>query len=360
MKRMIKRNSEMPLYLQVKNDIIDRINSGRIKIGDKLMSENEMIEYYGVGRVTIRAALNELTTNGCLKKEHGRGTFCIAVPNCTKRMNIDVILNCNDTYLIPFLLSGINSVLEKENCNMLLHDSKNSPQTISRIMNSIYVRGTDGIIMQSAQSSQNFFPEQLTELCKQFSVPIVSVCGSIPGVCANLMIDDSYGSKIAAQYVLDCGHTRILGLYPKDDFGADVRINSVMKTVGKQENAEISILLSKEISEDAAKLLQIVREKKITAIICYNDFFAVQCMHVLQENGFSIPEDISLIGFDDSSLSTSCLPQLTTISHPKDHMGSDAARSILLRINNKLSGYSKTTYRPELVIRQSVLDISEK
>lgn len=357
---MIERNSDTPLYLQVKNDIVNQINSGRIKIGDKLMSESEMIEYYGVGRVTIRAALNALAGTGCLKKEHGRGTFCIAVPSVAHRMNIDVILNCNDNYLIPFLLSGINSVLEKENCNMLLHDSKNSPQNITRILNSILERGTDGVILQYSQLPHNSLPEQLVELFKQMSAPIVSVCGNLNGVNANLAIDDGYGSKIAAQYVLDNGHRKLLGLYPKDDFGAETRINSVLKTVGKQEGAELQLLLSKDISEDSDKLLKMVREHGITAIICYNDFFAVQCMHVLQESGFSIPEDISLIGFDDSSLSTSCLPQLTTISHPKDHMGSDAARSILLRIKKQMKEYSKTTYRPELVIRQSVLDISGK
>ena len=72
---MIDRNSFDPLYVQVKNHITSAIESGEIKIGDKLMSENEMLKFYGVGRVTIRNALSELVAEGCLRKEQGLGTF---------------------------------------------------------------------------------------------------------------------------------------------------------------------------------------------------------------------------------------------------------------------------------------------
>ena len=66
---MIDRNSMEPLYVQVKNHIITSIENGELKIGDKLMSENEMLKFYGVGRVTIRNALSELVAEGCLRKK---------------------------------------------------------------------------------------------------------------------------------------------------------------------------------------------------------------------------------------------------------------------------------------------------
>ena len=65
---MIDRSSFEPLYIQVKNDIIADIKNGKICVGDKLMSENEMLRYYGVGRMTIRAALSELMTEKLVKK----------------------------------------------------------------------------------------------------------------------------------------------------------------------------------------------------------------------------------------------------------------------------------------------------
>lgn len=72
---MIDRKSFEPMYQQIKRDIEQQILSGQIKIGDKLMSETEMLEHYHVARMTVRAALTELVNNGCLAKERGRGTF---------------------------------------------------------------------------------------------------------------------------------------------------------------------------------------------------------------------------------------------------------------------------------------------
>ncbi|MBQ9393844.1 MAG: substrate-binding domain-containing protein, partial [Oscillospiraceae bacterium] len=87
---------------------------------------------------------------------------------------------------------------------------------------------------------------------------------------------------------------------------------------------------------------------------------AYGAMKYAQHAGIRIPEDLSIIGFDDSALSTSAVPQLTTVSHPKDHMGSDAARTLLHWIHGAITGPSDTIYRPELVIRQSVLDLHTK
>lgn len=83
---MIDRKSFEPMYQQIKRDIEQQILSGQIKIGDKLMSETEMLEHYHVARMTVRAALTELVNNGCLAKERGRGTFCVALPRQAKRV----------------------------------------------------------------------------------------------------------------------------------------------------------------------------------------------------------------------------------------------------------------------------------
>lgn len=357
---MFDRTSPEPLYLQVQNDIIQQIEDGSIKIGDKLMSENEMMQYYNVGRVTIRSALSALAVLGCLKKEQGLGTFCVAKPTVAKRLNIDVILNCADTYLVPFLLAGINNVLEKEACNLLLHDSKSSTQHIDQLLQNILERGTNGVILQHPNPEKGAVLSLPTlEVFNQLNIPIVSVCCDLPGECVSLKIDDRYGAKIAAQYLLDCGHRRILGIFPEEDYGVDERFTSIEAAIGKRSDTIFHILRTKQIAEDSDEIIRVAHRQRVSAVICYNDFYAVQCMHILQEHGFRIPEDISIIGFDDTTLSTSAVPQLTTISHPKDHMGSDAARTMLQLINGTMSGTSRTIYRPELVIRHSVLDLTD-
>lgn len=120
---MVDRSSFEPLYQQIKRDIEEQILDGRIKVGDKLMSETEMLNHYHCGRTTIRNALSELVLSGCLRKEQGFGTFCAALPKRDVPKNIHVLLNTADTYFIPYLLSGISRVLNERNCSLILHDT---------------------------------------------------------------------------------------------------------------------------------------------------------------------------------------------------------------------------------------------
>ena len=72
---MVEHNSNVPIYIQIKNDIKEKILSGQLKIGDKIASEIELMELYSVSRVTLRNAISELSNEGLLIKKQGKGTF---------------------------------------------------------------------------------------------------------------------------------------------------------------------------------------------------------------------------------------------------------------------------------------------
>ena len=104
-------------------------------------------------------------------------------------------------------------------------------------------------------------------------------------------------------------------------------------------------------------MLHDIREEGVTAIQCCNDVVAVECLCLLNENGISVPDDVSLVGYDNISMALKTTPQLTTVSHPKDHLGSDAAQTLLQQIQSKQTAANSVVYRPDLVIRQSVRKI---
>lgn len=358
---MIDRNSFEPLYLQVKNDIIASIEDGRIKIGDKLMSENEMLQYYGVGRMTIRSALSELVSEGCLKKEQGLGSFCVAYPQKLQRLNIDVLINSSDIYFIPYVLKGINRVLEQNSCNLRLHDTKNSQEWIRQLLEDILRRGTAGVLLQPNTIPEDNFGN-LQEVIAQYQrakIPIVTFCGRLPYVdCISLTIDDKYGACIATQYLLDCGHRKILGLFPGFDYCSALRMEGFEQTMAACADAESRAIY--RCTDYAPRVLDAVLNGGVTAIQCCNDGLAVECLRLLNEHGIHVPDDVSLIGYDNTELSLSTIPQLTTLAHPKDHLGSDAAQSLLLLIRTPGGRQGNVVYRPELVIRQSVQKLSSK
>ena len=357
---MIDRSSSEPLYLQVQNHIREQIEQGVITIGSKLMSENEMQRFYGVARPTVRAALANLVNEGCLRKEHGRGTFCVSYPRRGRIITVDVIANQSDSYFYPYYLKGVSEVLEHEHCNLLLHDSRRSASHVAELLRRALERGTDGVIMPSIRP-QDPAMDALNAVLEQYcaaKIPVVVLMSSTRlkgGI--NFTIDSVYGAKLAAQYLLDCGHRRLLGLFhfPDNKKGAYDRLSGFLSAIQQAPDAKGFYVYEEENPDQLnEKILRILREERITAVQCYNDAVAVDCLRLLVENGYRVPEDISLMGFDDTELSRASIPTLTTVVHPKDQLGAEAAAALLRLIRNPDEHQEGVVYRPGLVIRQSV------
>lgn len=358
----MEKNGAQPLYLQIKNDILQAIESGKIRVGDKLMSENEMLRHYGVGRMTVRSALAELVAEGCIKKEQGLGSFCVGLPRKERRLNIDVLVNSGDTYFVPYLLKGISEVLEKNNCNLLLHDTRNSAAQTAKLLRDIRANGPDGVLLQhpSFGSEEEWLQlRQSLTLC-QAGTPLLMMLGGEGLPCtASLTIDDSYGARTAARYLLDCGHRRILGLFHRPEFYSKARVDAMQEVFGSRADVQLFMIEGEQPYEP--ELLQLLRREKITAIQCYNDRLAAECIRLLAENGYRVPEDLSVIGYDNTELSMHTVPPMTTVSHPKDHLGYDAAQMLLTIIRSgESAGQGDVLYRPELVIRRSVRDLTKQ
>ena len=91
------------------------------------------------------------------------------------------------------------------------------------------------------------------------------------------------------------------------------------------------------------------------AVVCYNDQIAVEVIRGLNEAGLSVPEDISVTGYDNSFIAESSAVKLTTIAHPQERLGEMAAEMLLslMRDGQLSGGKDKIMIEPELVIRDS-------
>lgn len=352
---MIDRNSYEPLYVQIRKDIEQKILNGEIKIGDKLMSETEMLHYYNVGRVTVRAALSELVSEGCLKKEQGLGTFCAALPGRERRKSVDVLLNTGDTYFIPYFLAGIGSVLDKENCNLILHDTLDSMENITRILHKIVERGTDGIILQPYTGSDVLLEDcrLAIELCREKEIPLIAIDGELSGTdgIPCLVNDDRSGGLIAVRYLIANGHEKILGLFQNRYRDSGFRAAGFEQGI-REAGLEAYLFDSDKASYQ--EILQVIRKKHVTAIVCYNDRLAVECCHYLAEAGLKVPEDVSIVGYDNTELAVASYPRITSITHPKNLMGEKAAELLLELISGKKPERFCYIFNPELIERDSI------
>lgn len=351
---MIDRKSFEPMYQQIKRDIEQQILSGEIKIGDKLMSETEMLEHYHVARMTVRAALTELVNTGCLAKERGRGTFCVALPRQEKK-SIDVLLDTGDNYFTPYFLSGISRVLDREGYQLVLNDTRDNVEMFEKLLQQIISRGTSGIIIQPYRRVQDISEELLRELesCQAAGIPVVTIDGKFRDQdLVGYMTDDVYGGKLATEHLIAMGHRKILGL-----FRSSYR-DSVFRTRGYCRAMEEHSLTPQILDADGEyqpALQALLQSRQITAIVCYNDLLAVDCHHFFAQIGVRVPEDVSVIGYDDTALAVASLPQITSVTHPKDIMGEDAADCLLQMLRGETVQPRQHLYQPKLVERQSVV-----
>jgi len=355
---MVDRNSFEPLYFQVKRDIQEQILSGKIRIGDKLMSESEMIRYYNVGRVTIRNALSELVSSGCLRKEQGLGTFCVALPQLEDRKNIDVLLNTGDRIFTPYFLSGISRVLDANDCNLILHDTLDDMATIAKLLEQVMDRGTDGIILQPFTGTDAVLPEcaRALELCRERKIPLVTIDGKFKDIgTAYIVNDDEGGCRKATEHLIRMGHKNILGLFRNRYRDSKFRAMGYRAAM-EQAGLQVQILDADET--DKEQWTAYIRSRNISAMVCYNDYLAVKCYHRFHEDGLQPGRDISVVGFDDTELSRTVLPRITTVTHPKDIMGEQAARYILDRIAGTDLEPEQYVFPTDLICRDSVCSMS--
>jgi LacI family transcriptional regulator len=100
------------------------------------------------------------------------------------------------------------------------------------------------------------------------------------------------------------------------------------------------------------------RQKPFTALFAYNDISAIGAIRALQEHGFRVPQDVSVMGFDDIPGAAFHSPSLTTVRQPLNRMGEVAAQTLLERIEEKKDYVPEIAIEPELVIRQSTAKAS--
>lgn len=351
---MIDRSSYEPLYQQIKKDIEQQILDGTIKIGDKLMSETEMLRHYNVGRMTVRNALAELVATGCLRKEQGLGTFCAALPRREVRKNIDVLLNTADTYFIPYFLSGISRVLDGRNCNLILHDTLDSMDTIAQVLEQTLERGTDGIILQPYTGAQDVTSacREAIAHCQELGVPLITIDGKFKGIdTACIMNNDNLGGYLATSHLIEMGHKNILGLF-RDAFR-----DSAFRSAGYRQAMEEAGLQAVTLDADTTQpeeWIDLIHSQQITAVVCYNDYLAADCYHSFTGAKLRFGQDISIVGYDDTEVSRTSLPRITTITHPKDKMGEQAAAFLLDWVSGNAQPPYHYMYEPRLLVRESV------
>lgn len=362
----MKKNPETPKYILLKEYIKSSIENGELTPGKKIFSENELASRFGISRHTVRQAVGEMVNEGWLCRTQGSGTFVSNIKGGKREKTriIGVITTYLDDYIFPGIIKGIDNVLSSQGYSMILSHTDNRVEREAQCISSMMQKNVDGFIIEPTKSAlPNPNQKLYAEMIKK-DIPFVQINGYYPGQDYPFVIeDDEAGGNIAASYLFNLGHRKIGGIFKVDDIQGHNRYKGVAKA-HRERNFTImeeSVVwyttedMDALFDENGAKLL-LKRLDGCTAVVCYNDQVAIKLLDVFRRSGKRVPEDVSVISFDDSELATVSDVKLTTIAHPVGRLGEKAANGLL-----DLLKYKSRTIRevivPELIIRDSAVNI---
>ncbi len=333
---------------------------------DRFLSENELCSIHNVSRQTVRQALKMLENENVICRVRGSGTF-VKEASCTpssERLSVGVISTYFSDYIFPSIVTGIESVLKRNNTAMQLSITQNQVFEETQALKNMIAHGVSGLIIEPSKSALPNPNRKLYDEIRAKNIPVVFFNAKYPWAdfpC--VMMDDIEAGKLVTDYLFHSGHKKISAIFALDDIQGHNRYQGYIKSCEEQGivTAEQNVLWY-STSERASlftlsesRILSLLKDS--TAVVCYNDKLAVELLNFCKSRGINVPEDISIVGIDDSKLATICDVHLTTVKHPHQQLGEKAAEQLLSLMQNPRAVSEDVLCRPELVIRDSVRKI---
>ncbi len=330
----------------LKNEIINDIYN------DKMLLPTEQIlcERFEASRQTIRQALSVLASEGLIEKRQGSGShICDLNSYGAKSLKvIAVVTTYISDYIFPSILREIENVLSANSCTPLLFATQNQVSNERKILkNLLSLDNLDGILVEGTKSG---IPNPNIDLYKKLiekNIPIVFLHSNYPELseCYSVLDDNYAGGQILVSYLYNKGHRKIAGIFKNDDIQGHKRYAGYINTLRDLDlafddnqvfwyNTEFK---NKLISDNTGieNIMNILND--CTAVICYNDEIASRLVNHLIKKGVKIPQDISIVSFDNSHYSELSIPRITSLSHGIQNIGLISAKLMIKLLNGEKS-----------------------
>src|SRR6266516_4089291 len=319
-------------------------------------------EHLGLTPGTVSAALNNSPAARSIP-EHTKNRIIEAAqalndrPNCCART-----LRLKRTYTLgviaeeigdaygAMVISGIEEYLRKNNYFFLTVIHRHDPKLLQTYAQMLLTRGVEGFITTD------------TSLTEKLALPTVAVAGHerVDGV-TNIILDHKRAARLALEHLRDLGHEEIAFIKGQTiSSDSAVRWSAICEAaqeLGIRIRPELTVQLEGTDSTPAigypfAKQL-LARKHPFTALFAYNDISAIGSIWAIHEAGLRVPEDVSVVGFDDIPGAAYANPGLTTVRQPLVKMGQIAAQTVVDFIEGRGEYVPASAIEPEFLIRQS-------
>ncbi|MDD7910835.1 MULTISPECIES: LacI family DNA-binding transcriptional regulator [Pseudovibrio] len=269
--------------------------------------------------------------------------------------NLGMLVSSSTNPFFAEVVRGVEEGCYQNNFSLILCNSGNEIDRQLDNLTTLVQKRIDALVVMTNRSEEKFNEA----LQKVKGLPKV-VLDSAPQEHACTLQDDSVlGGRLATNHLLSCGLKKIGCLKGPEGHPRSIDRHrgylEAMSAADLPVNAEWSASGPLTVSGGYKAMSQILERGQMPeAIFAFNDLMAIGAYHAIQERGLRIPEDISVMGYDDIEYAGYMTPTLTTIKQPSFELGLEAARTLIDHLDNKVDMPPVIQLVPELVIRQSV------
>jgi LacI family transcriptional regulator/LacI family repressor for deo operon, udp, cdd, tsx, nupC, and nupG len=321
----------------------------------------------GVSHTTVSRALKDnsaisVETTARIKKlaqEMGYTPSAVAQSLLSQQtLTIGMVVTTIADPFIVQIVEGAESVAQAAGYSVFLNTSHNNPEQEMAVVETFRRRRVDAIIVTSSRVG-SVYSSQLD----QIEVPIVLINNQEEGdFLHSVAVDDIQGAQLAVEHLLALGHRRIgyIGApnRPKSNRRRLAGYQAAHRQVGIDYHSEL--ILSPAANTDIARgqaALDLLLAAGATAVFCYNDLTAIGLMMACRQRNMAVPQQLSVVGFDDIELALYVTPSLTTIRQPRSKLGQLAMMMVLDLLNGQ--EVQDQILACELIMRESTAPVSK-
>ena len=267
-----------------------------------------------------------------------------------KTMTIGVLLNDLHNPWFAEVTDGIHAAAERHGYQLILASGRRSPRLESRAVDTFLASRVDGVIVAGCR-----MPVARLEAVGA-EVVLVSVGRAFSSTdIGTVNTDDAHGAQLAVEHLYGLGHRRIAHIDGGRGAGAAPRRTGYVRTMrmlglGDQVQVVAGDFTEEAGAHAAGRLLQ--EAVLPTAIFTANDLSAVGAIDEIERGGLAVPDDVAVVGFDNTSLAALNHIGLTTIDQPRREMGFAAATMLIDAMNDR-GELSDVLMPPSLVVRRT-------
>lgn len=260
--------------------------------------------------------------------------------------------------VFPAFAQSIESLLAQRGYTPLLCTQSPGGTTEDEYIDVLLEHGVDGIIIISGLHADTTASRERYQLLRARGVPLAFINGYADDIDATFISHDDVASmEISVRHLVSLGHTRIGLASGPDRFiparrkieGFRAALANLLHVTDADEHIVESLYTVEGGQAAATELLR----SGHTAIICGSDLMALGAIRGVRAQGLEVPTDISVIGYDDSTLVAFTDPPLTTVRQAVSNMGHAAVSALLGEVNGSPAPRSELLFRPELIVRSS-------